>query len=141
MSREAFIGAIEADPTDENARLVFADWCEEQGEIELAKELRGGSFKMLRPCMDTTLETLADDYDWGEVFGEKSCGNTTDQTDPCPPGSDVDTTPPKRADVVEILAASIEKGDWAETECLGVFRLKDGRYLIAEGSCDSTGWD
>lgn len=85
------------------------------------------------------LTNLKDDYDWREVFGEGGGGNTDKETDPCPPGSDIDTTPPNIADVVEVIAAVNGENDGPEW--LGVFLLKDGRYLVAEGSCDYTGWD
>ncbi len=85
------------------------------------------------------LEKLKDAYDWQEVFGEGSGGNCDKQTDPCPPQSTIDTTPPSIADVVEIIAAVNGEND--EYSWVGVFRLADGRYCVAEGSCDYTGWD
>src|SRR5262245_40809954 len=88
---------------------------------------------------EITLEQLMDSYDWGEVFGEGSGGNTDKQTDSIPDHSDIDTTPPNRSDVSGILAAVNGEND--EDEWIGVFKLKDGRYLIASGSCDYTGWD
>ena len=141
MTRETLIAAMEAEPHEEAHRLVFADWCEENGEIELSKALRGDGVILLRPVIDTPLGELQDSYDWKEVFGEGGGGNTDKGTDPIPPDSDVDLTPPNLADVIEVVASSVERGDYAETDCLGVFRLKDGRYLVASGSCDTTGWD
>lgn len=89
---------------------------------------------------EITLEQLQEDdfNDWAYVFGEKDGSSISNETDPCPPGSDVDTTSPKRADVVEIIAAANGEND--EKEWIGVFRLRDGRFLLAEGSCDYTGW-
>jgi hypothetical protein len=78
-------------------------------------------------------------YDWEEVFGEGTGGNTDKTTDVCPPGSSVDPTPPMREDVVEIIA--MVDGEKDEADWVGVFRLKDGRFLLAYGGCDYTGWD
>lgn len=88
---------------------------------------------------EITLETLLQSYDWEEVFGEGGGGNTTKATDACPPGASIDMTPPTRADVVEVIAAVNGENDGVEW--CGVFRLKDGRFLLATGSCDYTGWD
>jgi uncharacterized protein (TIGR02996 family) len=41
--KAAFFALIRADPTNNDTRLVFADWCEEHGDMELAGMLRGGS--------------------------------------------------------------------------------------------------
>ncbi len=78
-------------------------------------------------------------YDWAEVFGEGTGGNCDQQTDPCPPDSTIDTSPPKREDVARIIA--MVDGENDEAEWVGVFELKDGRFLLASGSCDYTGWD
>ncbi len=92
------------------------------------------------PNIEIDLATLNDSYDWEEVFGEGSGGNTNKETDACPPTeTDIDLTPPTRADVVEIIAAVNGEGD--ESDWIGVFRLKDGRFLLACGGCDMTGWD
>lgn len=91
------------------------------------------------PKLEITLEELQGSYDWCEVFGEGSGGNTDKVTDECPPGADVDRTPPNRSDVAEVIAAVNGENDG--DDWIGVFRLKDGRFLVAEGSCDYTGWD
>lgn len=88
---------------------------------------------------EITLPELLESCDWAEVFGDESSGNTDKQTDPCPPGSDVDTSPPSRADVAEIIAAVNGENDGQDW--VGVFLLKDGRFLLATGGCDYTGWD
>lgn len=96
----------------------------------------------MQPVKEITLESLLTSYDWENVFGEKGCyggGNVGDETDPCPPGSDVDTAPPTRKDVKEIIAAVNGQND--EESWIGVFLLRDGRYLFAYGWCDYTGWD
>lgn len=92
------------------------------------------------PLKEITLAELVEDFNWASVFGEETNGgNTSNHCDPCPPESTVDTTPPTRADVAEIIAAVNGEND--EESWLGVFLLKDGRYLLACGSCDYTGWD
>lgn len=80
-----------------------------------------------------------DSYDWAEVFGEGSGGNTDKTTEPVPPGSDVSSEPAYIADVEEVIAAVHGENDGEDW--VGVFRLKDGRYLVAAGGCDYTGWD
>jgi hypothetical protein len=91
------------------------------------------------PKLEITKEELLDSYDWSEVFGEGGGGNCNQQTDAIPDNSEVDTSPPKRTDVAEIIAAVNGENDGEEW--IGVFRLTDGRYLVASGSCDYTGWD
>jgi len=138
MTRDDFIQAIREKPQDEALRFVASDWFEENNEPETANRLRHGP---IVPVIEETLESLQSSYDWEEVFGEGTGGNCGNKTDPCPPGSDVDCTPPSLKDVVKIIAAKVDHGDFAETTCVGVFVLKDGRYLLASGSCDTTGWD
>lgn len=135
-TRQQFIEAIRENPDDEATRFVFADWLEENGDMPTANRLREGAVK---PVRDISLDALSDDYGWGEVFGEGSGGNCNKKTDPCPPGSDVDCTPPSRADVVEVIASANGENDGPEW--IGVFRLRDGRFLLAYGGCDYTGWD
>lgn len=89
--------------------------------------------------IEISLENLLTDYDWGEVFADVSSGNTDKTTEPVPPGSVVDTSPASREDVAEILAAVNGENDGSDW--LGLFLLKDGRYLVASGGCDYTGWD
>lgn len=87
-----------------------------------------------------TIDELLASRDWAQVFCEENDGNVTDTVEACPPGTVIDLTPPKRADVVEIIAAYEDEGDINEWQGVGVFRLRDGRFLMAEGSCDTTGW-
>jgi hypothetical protein len=84
-----------------------------------------------------TLDELQQSYDWAEVFGEGSGGNCDKKTDAV--GACSPTPEPSRADVAEILA--MRDGENDGDVWIGVFRLKDGRYLHASGSCDYTGWD
>lgn len=86
------------------------------------------------------LSDLLSDYDWASVFGEESNGgNCTTAVETLPPEAELDRTAPSRSDVAEIIAAVNGENDG--DEWIGVFRLNDGRYLAASGSCDYTGWD
>lgn len=123
---------------DESARMVFSDWCEERGHVQLAKRLRDGPV-WLRPVKEIDLPQLLEDGDWAQVFADENSGNVSKDVDACPPGSDVDLTAPGRADVAKILAAVNGENDAKDWE--GVFELRDGRYLLATGGCDYTGWD
>src|SRR5262245_28794428 len=38
--RDSFLQAIRADPADDGARLIYADWLEDDGEAELAEFIR-----------------------------------------------------------------------------------------------------
>lgn len=84
-----------------------------------------------------TIEELLDDYDWAHVFGEEDDGNCDDSTDAI--GTCPADPPPRREDVAEIICSRDGENDGESW--IGVFRLKDGRYLFAEGGCDYTGWD
>src|ERR1700722_6341280 len=94
--------------------------------------------EVIMPVVDITVEQLQNSYDWAEVFGEGSGGNCTNEVDECPPGSSVSREVPTRADVSKVIAAV--EGERNGDSWLGVFLLKDGRYLVASGSCDYTGW-
>jgi hypothetical protein len=86
-----------------------------------------------------TIEELQNDYNWGEVFGEGSGGNTTRDVEAAPPGSQVSATEVSRADVAEIIAYS--DGEHDERDWVGLFRMNDGRFLVTVAGCDYTGWD
>ncbi len=89
--------------------------------------------------IEITLPELMECYNWAQVFADENDGNVDKSTTAVPPGSSVDITPPCRKDVVAIIAAV--NGERDGDDWLGVFLLQDGRYLIAEGGCDYTGWD
>lgn len=89
--------------------------------------------------IEITIEELLDSYDWEEVFGEGPGGNCNGVIQVVPPGADISSDGVKRTDVTEIIAAV--NGERDESDWVGVFLLKDGRYLVAEGGCDYTGWD
>lgn len=79
-----------------------------------------------------------DNEDWAEVFGEGKEGDNRKDVDVCPEGAEVDITPPFREDVVEIIA--MKDGCAGYAPWMGIFRLKDGRFVYAEGECDFVGW-
>jgi uncharacterized protein (TIGR02996 family) len=141
--RDAFLRAVEKNPGDETVRLVFADWLDEHGDELTAcvvrMQVRHGLPFATKPVRDVELKNLADDYDWGEVFGEGTGGNCSPKADACPPGAAIDLTPPRRADVVEVLAAINGENDGPDW--IGLFRMNDGRIVVASGGCDYTGWD
>ena len=86
-----------------------------------------------------TLEELRQDYDWAQVFADENAGNVSKAISVAPPGAQVNDAPMTRDDVAEIIASVDGAND--EAEWLGVFLLKDGRYLVASGGCDCTGWE
>ena len=90
--------------------------------------------------IEITTEELLNDCDWAHVFGEANEPNCDATPEPLPPeDASVDLSMPKRSDVAEIIAAVNGENDSDAWD--GVFRLNDGRYLLASGSCDYTGWD
>lgn len=84
-----------------------------------------------------TIEELRQDSSWACVFadaGNYSSGCSKGRSaHGCSPDPE-----PTRDKVVEILAS--RNGENDELTWVGVFRLDDGRFLFAEGSCDYTGW-
>lgn len=91
------------------------------------------------PNKEIDIPTLLTDPDWAQVFADESYGNVDKTVRVAPPDSKVSFAPMCRADVVEIIA--VVNGENDEQEWIGVFRLADGRFLVAQGSCDYTGWD
>lgn len=81
-----------------------------------------------------------EDYDWAEVFGEGSGGNCTVIIPDTPIG---DTTTSKatfcREDVERIEGRVDGENDGQDWVVWG--QLKDGRWFVARGGCDYTGWD
>jgi len=80
------------------------------------------------------------DYDWAEVFGEGGGGNCT-PIQPNRAPTDTETSPEtfSREDVEEICGQS--EGERDECSWIVWGRLKDGRWFVARGHCDYTGWD
>ena len=85
------------------------------------------------------LPDLLTDYDWSEVFGEGTGGNCNGTIQVVPPGAAVDSSGISREMVAEVIATVNGENDGPDW--VGLFRLNDGRYLVAEGGCDYTGWD
>ena len=81
-----------------------------------------------------------DDYDWAEVFGEGTGGNCS-TIKPNRNPTDTTTSPDtfSREDVAEIKGMSEGERDERSWIVWGI--LKDGRYFVARGHCDYTGWD
>lgn len=84
-------------------------------------------------------EDFLENYDWAQVFADENWGNVSKDLEAVPPGIPVSTEHVWREDVEEIIAAVNGENDGLDW--LGLFLLKDGRYLVAVGGCDYTGWD
>ena len=79
-------------------------------------------------------------YDWEEVFGEGSGGNCTPIHPNKPPFDKTTSTATfSRADVAEIKGQVEGENDGPDWVVWG--RLSDGRWFVARGGCDYTGWD
>lgn len=89
--------------------------------------------------MEITIDTLTSDYDWAAVFGEDDGGNTSKEVTTAVVGDGTSVASFSRTDVAEVIAAV--NGEHDESDWVGVFRLKDGRFAVCYGSCDYTGWD
>ena len=95
--------------------------------------------------IEITMDTLNDDidtdngYNWKHVFADCDEPNVDKEVEVAPPGADVSAAPISRSDVAEIIAAVNGENDG--DEWMGVFKLKDGRFLFASGGCDYTGWN
>jgi hypothetical protein len=78
-------------------------------------------------------------YDWEEVFGEGTGGNCSPiLPDTCLDPS-VSSVTFSREDVATIKGQS--EGEKDERDWLVWGQLKDGRFFVARGWCDYTGWD
>lgn len=80
-----------------------------------------------------------DSYDWAEVFGEGTGGNCTSITPQPAPGYAGSVNTFSREDVKKLYGQADgerEEQDWV---CWG--KLRDGRWFVARGGCDYTGWD
>ncbi len=80
---------------------------------------------------------ILNDYDWAEVFGEGTGGNCKPIQPRRIPGENCSREGFTREDVDEILG--MDEKDGPEWVICG--KLKDGRFFVAAGSCDYTGWD
>jgi hypothetical protein len=80
-----------------------------------------------------------DDYNWAEVFGEGSEGNCTAIQPQPAPGYEGSKDTFSREDVKKLHGQSEGERDERDWVCWG--QLKDGRWFVARGGCDYTGWD
>lgn len=96
---------------------------------------------MTNPNNDAPRPLLSalDDYNWEEVFGEGTGGNCTPIIPSVPPGSKVSTVTFGRRDVEIIFGQQEGENDGPDWIVYG--RLWDGRFFVARGGCDYTGWD
>lgn len=81
-------------------------------------------------------------YDWECVFGEEpSCQHNCPplKPQPQPPAYTGSIESFKREDVETIIG--MVDGENDEKDWVVYGRLKDGRYFVARGGCDYTGWD
>jgi hypothetical protein len=79
-------------------------------------------------------------YDWDEVFGEGGGGNCTPIIpNRAPHDNKTSTTTFSREDVKEIYGQC--EGERDERDWIVWGKLKDGRWFVARGGCDYTGWD
>ncbi len=76
--------------------------------------------------------------DWAEVFGEGGGGNCV-PLDPDTCRGEASNARFGREDVVIIRGQSEGENDGATWIVWG--QLKDGRWFVARGGCDYTGWD
>jgi hypothetical protein len=87
----------------------------------------------------TMLKEL-DDYNWAEVFDEGGGGNCTPiipNRAPTDKKTSLETF--SREDVAKIHGQSEGEHDGQSWVVWG--KLKDGRWFVARGNCDYTGWD
>lgn len=80
-----------------------------------------------------------EDYDWAEVFGEGGGGNCTAIIPDTAPGDQTSRNTFCREDVAVIYGQS--EGERDERSWIVWGQLADGRYFVARGGCDYTGWD
>lgn len=81
-----------------------------------------------------------DTYDWAEVFGEGGGGNCEPIIpNRAPHDRKTPNTSFGREDVKKILGQV--EGERDESSWVVYGQLKDGRFFVARGCCDYTGWD
>jgi len=88
---------------------------------------------------ETKLPKEIDDYDWQQIF-EGSDNDAPYTRGPTHVRTkkivDVHYT---RADVVRVIATSDGEAD--EREWVGLFEMRDGKFVSVRAGCDYTGWD
>ena len=91
------------------------------------------------PVIEANLTEILHCPNWAQVFADENLGNVSKDTQPVAPGVEVDCTSPSRTDIVQVIASV--NGEHDEADWVGLFHLTDGRFLVARGGCDYTGWD
>jgi hypothetical protein len=81
-----------------------------------------------------------DTSDWGEVFGDETSGNCTKFTPNRSPDDKVTSQEPFSREDVELIEG-LQEGENDGPDWIVWGRLKDGRWFVARGGCDYTGWD
>lgn len=76
------------------------------------------------------LEEFKKDYCWRSAFNEAFGKDFQGYGDPGPNPID---------DVMEIIAC--EEGENEEKDWIGIFKMRDGKFLVLQAGCDATGWD
>ena len=81
--------------------------------------------------MTTSVSSLLKDYDWKEAFSVAN-RDKVESIDGAPTHAfDLD-------DVAKVI--SIDDGQNDERDWVGVFELKDGRFVFVAAGCDYSGW-
>lgn len=80
--------------------------------------------------MERVVIAALDNYDWEEIFKYNQPQVVM--------GGDCSAAPFTRDDVVEVL--KMVEGENDGPPWLGLFRLRDERFLYIEAGCDYTGW-
>lgn len=87
-----------------------------------------------------TLPQLRESYDWRIIFGKESYGASDSCRNPHNP---LTRQPAGRSygldDIEDVIA--VRDGENDGEEWLGLFKMKDGRFLYVFAGCDYTGWD
>jgi hypothetical protein len=81
-----------------------------------------------------------DNYDWAEVFGEGGGGNCTPIIPNRRPGDTVTPNSTFSREDVEVIFG-LSEGERDERSWVVYGQLKGGRFFVARGHCDYTGWD
>ena len=89
---------------------------------------------------DTTMLKELDDYNWAEVFGGGGGGNCTPiHPNRAPHDKTTSAATFSRQDVKKLHGQSEGENEERSWVCWG--QLRDGRWFVARGDCDYTGWD
>jgi len=90
-----------------------------------------------RSCLSEFLLGARDTYGDDEDLCEK---HDHTRPDPIVPGTTASLDPFDDFDIVEVVVEAGQDGDYGKWDGVGIFRLRDGRFLKLEGGCDTSGW-